>query len=177
MVEEIAQLYTIEGIIAAITMILTALIVLGSVSLYTPGDAHISDMQLHQLGADAMQILDTGRALQGSSDPDYYIAKNSPLENYIFSNNTEGFYIEFNKLLNEKSEPKDRVKFETKVFFRSPDGIDVCDFNKSMEPTGKENGIIVSRFLILNKSPDEGCLSKIENRYQAVLIESYLWRD
>jgi hypothetical protein len=52
------QLYTIEGIAAGLIMLLTALIVVNSTSVYTPGDTHISDMQLEVLGGDALEMMD-----------------------------------------------------------------------------------------------------------------------
>ena len=59
MVNDGAQLYTIEGVSAALIMLLTAYIVVGATSVYTPGDAHISDMQLEVLGTDALVMMDT----------------------------------------------------------------------------------------------------------------------
>ncbi len=51
------QLYTIEGVAAGLIMLLTAFIVVGTTSVYTPGDTHISDMQLEQLGGDALHMM------------------------------------------------------------------------------------------------------------------------
>lgn len=45
-----AQLFTIEGVAAAILMVLTAYLIINSTYLLTPGDTHISDMQLEQTG-------------------------------------------------------------------------------------------------------------------------------
>lgn len=56
--DESAQLFTIEGLIAGLIMLSTAFIVMGSVNVYTPGDAHIPDMQLKQLGSDALLMMD-----------------------------------------------------------------------------------------------------------------------
>lgn len=57
--DESGQLFTIEGLVAGLIMLSTAFIVAGSITIYTPGDAHISDMQLKQLGSDALLMLDT----------------------------------------------------------------------------------------------------------------------
>ena len=59
MVKEGAQLYTMEGIAAGLIMLLTAYLVLGSTSVYTPGDTHITDMQLEQVGSDILRVMDT----------------------------------------------------------------------------------------------------------------------
>ena len=52
------QLYTIEGIAAGLIMIMTAYLVVSATSVYTAGDTHISDMQLEQLGTDALKVMD-----------------------------------------------------------------------------------------------------------------------
>lgn len=69
MVKEGAQLYTMEGIAAGLIMLLTAYLVLGSTSVYTPGDTHITDMQLEQVGSDILRVMDTPRHLTGSLQP------------------------------------------------------------------------------------------------------------
>ncbi|WML67224.1 MAG: hypothetical protein METHP_00729 [Methanoregula sp. SKADARSKE-2] len=59
MVDPDAQLYTIEGIFAGLIMLLTPYIIVNSTSIYTPGDTHISDMQLEVIGSDALTMLNT----------------------------------------------------------------------------------------------------------------------
>jgi hypothetical protein len=59
MVKDGAQLYTMEGIAAGLIMLLTAYLVLGTTSVYTPGDTHITDMQLEQVGSDILKVMDT----------------------------------------------------------------------------------------------------------------------
>ena len=54
MVDDQGQLYTIEGFAAAIIMISTVFLVLNSTTIYTPGDSHISDLQMAQLGHDVL---------------------------------------------------------------------------------------------------------------------------
>jgi len=58
-IDDSGQLFTIEGLVAGLIMLSTAFIVMGSINVYTPGDAHITDMQLKQLGSDALLMLDT----------------------------------------------------------------------------------------------------------------------
>ena len=69
MVKEEAQLYTMEGIAAGLIMLLTTYLVLGSTSVYTPGDTHITDMQLEQVGSDILRVMDTPMNLTGSLQP------------------------------------------------------------------------------------------------------------
>ena len=49
---EDGQLYTIEGVAAALIMLMTAYLVVNATSVYTAGDTHINDMQLETLGSD-----------------------------------------------------------------------------------------------------------------------------
>jgi hypothetical protein len=57
MVNYDGQLYTIEGVAAGLIMLMTAFIVVGTTSVYTPGDTHITDMQLEQMGSDALHMM------------------------------------------------------------------------------------------------------------------------
>jgi hypothetical protein len=66
MVNDRAQLYTMEGIAAGLIMLLTAYLVLGSTSVYTPGDTHITDMQIEQVGSDILRVMDTPLKLNNS---------------------------------------------------------------------------------------------------------------
>ncbi len=59
MVNDSGQLYTMEGIAAGLVMLLTAYLILSTTSIYTPGDTHIPDMQLEQLGSDVLAMMDT----------------------------------------------------------------------------------------------------------------------
>jgi len=76
MVNTSGQLYTMEGISAGVIMILTAYLVLGSTSVYTPGDTHITDMQLEQVGADVLKIMDTPASLATTSELEQIVATN-----------------------------------------------------------------------------------------------------
>ncbi len=59
MVNDRGQIYTIEGVTAGIIMIVTAYLVLSTTTIFTPGDVHITDMQLEQTGNDALAMLDS----------------------------------------------------------------------------------------------------------------------
>ena len=69
MVRGEAQLYTMEGIAAGLIMLLTTYLVLGSTVVYTPGDTHITDMQLEQVGSDILRVMDTPLNLTNSLQP------------------------------------------------------------------------------------------------------------
>jgi len=59
MVNDRGQLFTIEGVAASMIMLFTTYLVLGATTVYTPGDSHISDMQLEQIGSDALNMMNT----------------------------------------------------------------------------------------------------------------------
>jgi hypothetical protein len=59
MVNSDGQLFTIEGVAAGLIMLFSAYLVVSATSIYTPGDTHISDMQLEQLGSDALRMMNT----------------------------------------------------------------------------------------------------------------------
>lgn len=75
---ERAQLFTIEGMLAAVLMVGTGLIIMNSTTLYTPADTHIYDLQFEQLGYDLLKALDTAETYDYTLAP--YEAKMSPLE-------------------------------------------------------------------------------------------------
>ncbi len=58
MVNDEGQLYTIEGIAAAALILTTVYLVLNSTMVFTPGDTHVYDMQLEQIGNDVLAVMD-----------------------------------------------------------------------------------------------------------------------
>ena len=72
MVNDRGQIYTIEGITAGIIMIVTAYLVLSTTTIFTPGDVHITDMQLEQTGNDALAMLDNPNSLTTLKVPPQY---------------------------------------------------------------------------------------------------------
>jgi len=93
MVKEGAQLYTMEGIAAGLIMLLTAYLVLGSTSVYTPGDTHITDMQLEQVGSDILRVMDTPLKLNNSLVD--YRPNRTDLELIVNTTDAERFYRNF----------------------------------------------------------------------------------
>ena len=83
MVNSDGQLYTIEGVAAGLIMLFTAYLVVNATSVYTPGDTHISDMQLEQLGTDALRMMNT----PVNSTP----GLNSTLQDVIYNKGAPGF--------------------------------------------------------------------------------------
>jgi len=94
MVDSDAQLYTIEGISAGLIMLMTAYIVVNSTSIYTPGDTHISDMQLEVTGSDALTMLNTA--------PNNSVGLN-PIGKYIEQNDGPAFTRAFLNIVNNRT--------------------------------------------------------------------------
>ncbi len=176
MVNNNAQLYTIEGITAGIIMLLTAYLVLSTTTVFTPGDVHITDMQLEQTGNDALAIMDT---------PDSFnVLENrpntTPLSFLIQQDLSDSFGERFYNTLNARSGSgsPDKIQFDATVFYRNSSlpepNIIVYHFNRSAMMTGRENSIRVTRLVIVDNT-DHANLN-LEDRRQAVLLEVLLWR-
>ncbi|MEN6442734.1 MAG: hypothetical protein WC391_03995 [Methanoregula sp.] len=166
MVNSDGQLYTIEGVSAGVIMLLTAYIVLGSTSIYTPGDTHISDMQLEQLGNDALRMMNT--PLNGT------IAK-SPLQSMIETDDGAGFNTTFlNYCNNETWSRSEDLQFSASVTYRDiyNNTIDSYPLYASRSLTGGEHAVKVTEWVIVNKKLGGSNVQK--NR--AALVEVMLWR-
>ncbi|RQD83590.1 MAG: hypothetical protein D5R96_02730 [Methanocalculus sp. MSAO_Arc2] len=164
--DDSGTLYTIEGVAAALLMIATATIVLQSVSIYTPGDMHIDDMLLEQLGADALAVLDMPAAPGERSD----------LELIVASFDCVAFHESFYPLLRKRSliPDDDPVQYSARVFYRDGDEIGSVFFAESIPFTGYEPSIRVTRWIQVH--PGHDLLIPYTGRPQAVLFEVVLWR-
>ena len=165
MVNENGQLYTIEGVAVGLILLLTAYFVVNSTSIYTPGDTHISDMQLEVIGADALTMMDTAPNATGKS----------PLTQIIESGNADGFTSMFLSTANATTgERQDTIQFQANLtYVRSDDSINSTLFARSTHPfTGTEHAVHVSRWVILEKN-----LPGTTGDRHAALVEVLLWRD
>jgi len=176
MVNDAGQFYSMEGIAAAILMVVTATLVLSATTLYTPQDVHISDMQLEQLGYDTLKIMDT--PLNSSAE--------SSLETMIRTNDYFSFDSAFLNYLNTKTNGMDTIQYSATIYFRkSTTGtINQTIFYQSRNPSGNENGVRVSRWIFINNTAGFGTWStkpsseRIDTtRNQTVLLEVFLWRE
>lgn len=166
------QLYTIEGITAGVIMLVTAFTIFNSGLVYTPGDAHISDMQIQQLGYDALQMMDT----PADSSPLY----ESPLAKMIQGNHGDQFKIEFNDYLKKHTgttEIVDSLEFNATVFNRDGDTPHSYQFsNSTMYETSqltREPAISVTRYVWITGRP---FASGYDTGNQLVLLEVLIWR-
>jgi hypothetical protein len=186
MVNNVGQLYTIEGIAAAIIMLVTAYIVLNTTTLYTPADTHVTDMQLEQLGNDALLMMDTADQVNPMLQPvppapqyTSYDMKMSSLEMQIknsLSNDIpgfKGFNTEFNEYVNNLYDPlnsipmKDQrpIQWRANVYYRGTNGISSYFFADSSalpngkKMTGNEHFMRVTRFVHLQGKPPNNLVS------------------
>jgi hypothetical protein len=177
MVNNSGQLYTIEGITAAVIMLVTAYIVLNTTTLYTPADTHVTDMQLEQLGNDALAMMDTADRPTPSTFS--YEYKKSPLETYINESRNKdnltaipiliGFNTDFNNYINYLNDfdpnatmvRTDRrpIQWSAKVYYRGKNGIGNYSFDDSSSRwdgkamTGKEHFVRVTRLVHIQGKP------------------------
>lgn len=161
------QLYTIEGLAAAVLMVVTAYLVISTTTILTPQDVHIIDMQLEQLGSDALAMMDT---------PDSY-GNESTLAWAIRYNNTTVFQTTFLNYINASATGRpDNLAYSATIYYRNTTGINSFTFNES--PYYRENAVKVSRWVYLPNfrnyyyptQPD------MRNDTQSMLMEVLLWR-
>jgi len=166
MVNEAAQLYTIEGVGAAILMVVTAYLVISSTTIFTPQDTHISDMQLQQLGSDALAMMDIADAYNGKST----------LQLAIEGNNSQMFLQSFSRLVNSTTTAyDDGLKFNTMVYYRTDSsGIQPFKLCNNADYF-RENAVTATRWVYI--TPPFDATLPFDNRDQVVLVEVLLWRN
>ena len=167
MVNDSGQLYTMEGIAAGLVMLLTAYLILSTTSIYTPGDTHIPDMQLEQLGSDVLAMMDT---------PDTDGTK-SDLEIFVTDDNSTGFedmFLDYCNMLTDGTD--DDLHMSANVTYRGDD--DQIKEHLLVEPdetwTGRESAVRVTRWVQLDKQTSQ--MRPYGSRPRAVLVEVLLWR-
>jgi len=177
MVRDGGQLYTIEGIAAGLLMLLTAYFVLNSTTVYTPGDSHISDMQLEVLGNDALKMMNTP---VDNTQPE------SPLQQIIEKDDGARFRTMFMNLTNNRTgTARDRVQFSANYTYRienatiSLTNTTASVFLTASRPlTGGEHAVKVTQFVIVQKGGDNAGTGGISGNFtRAILVEVLMWRD
>jgi hypothetical protein len=163
------QFYTMEGIAAAVLMVLTAYLVMSTTSVYTPGDTHIIDMQLEQLGNDALKIMDT-RSNSSAALTD--------LEQYVWDNNSSGFNSTFDSMLNANNPGINPVKFKADIYYvTDTDNVSKYEFLRATSYIGDVNGVSVSRWVYVPKRSIPLTPYQDPAKSHTVLLEVLLWRD
>jgi hypothetical protein len=179
MVIEEGQLYTIEGIAASVLILTTVYLVLSTTSLYTPGETHIYDMQLTQLGNDVLAVMDMNATWNTTSSP----YPKSPLEYDIENNKPDEFKQMFLFYGNQTTGKMDNLQFNARIIYRkttvNPPEIMEKYFSSSSGYDGnynRENAVTVTRWVNVDNTSGSAIGLGLDQRNQTVLLEVLLWR-
>jgi len=174
MVDDAAQLYTMEGIAAAFVILATVYLVAGTTSIYTPGDSHITDMQMEVLGNDVLLVMDT--PVNGTV--------NSTLHTNLYEWNGTAFGENFSRLINERVDGNtDSLSYSATVSYRTEADGSVANypFNASGIQTGYEQAVRVTRLVEANYSSGQPAVAPVDwpldERAQVVMLEVLIWRS
>jgi len=175
MVNDSAQMFTIEGIAAGFLILFTTYIAISTTTVLIPGDTHIADLQLTQLGTDALAamdtIKDTSAVANGQSD----------LQKYIMNNDMNNFHKDLDDYLNTLpgTDNKDRIKFSAKYYYRNDDPINkIAEYVFDDTDTYyHENSVTVTRWVYLRDTPVSNPPGMRDSgEPKVVLLEVLLWR-
>jgi len=171
------QLYTIEGISAGLIMIMTAYMVINATSVYTSGDAHISDMQLETLGSDALTVM--GTPLNATENNNGDSTLRTILEKPDSNN---AFKTKFLELVNTSGTgPRQDLQFVANYTCRD----DTRNLIFPLQPisssdhrlTGAEHPVRVTKWVVATTVCKDETGVGVDARNRAVLVEVLLWRD
>jgi len=167
MVDDAAQLYTMEGIAAAFVILATVYLVAGTTSIYTPGDSHITDMQMEVLGNDVLLVMDTPTEETEESN----------LTLYLRTWNATDFRSEFGGLLNSTYTGSDTLQFAAFVSYNTTAGtISTTPFGSDAGRTGYEQAVRVTRLVTIPEGIPRPVGCPLETRAQVVMAEVLIWR-
>jgi hypothetical protein len=171
MVNDEGQLYTIEGIAAAALILTTVYLVLNSTMVFTPGETHINDMQLEQLGNDVLAVMDQPTKLDTTNGP----STKSPLEEYIENSNQPNYQTLFRerflKYSTATTGADDNIQFEATIYYNDGGQVIGKKFVNSQDYY-RENAVVVTRWVNIEDGSSFGGGSWP----QTVLLEVLLWR-
>lgn len=164
------QLYTIEGIAAAALILTTVYLVLNSTMVFTPGDTHVYDMQLEQLGNDVLAVMDQ-RSFTGTDTQ-------SLLESYVERNQPCNFYQDFRLYSSTTTGDSDNIQFIATIYYYDGDSVERISFEpdascpEQLDEYHREKAVVVTRWVNI----EDGSSFGGESRPQTVLLEVQLWR-
>ncbi len=171
MVNDEGQLYTLEGITAALIMLVSMYLVLGTTVVYTPGDTHITDMQLEQLGSDALRMMDTPSTIGDESD----------LVEWVKSQQGNLFAQNFTSYIQSRSTTTDTgLQFNATIHYRKEDtgNISSYHFAASGQPySGRDPAVRVTRWVQVEWPNSPRPANVDPGRPQVVLLEVLIWRS
>ena len=171
MVNDRGQLYTMEGVAAGIIMLLTAYIVVSTTGVYTPGDTHIPDMQLEQLGSDVLAMMDTPDEVEGTNRLTELVKEGTGSGNDLRDEFLDNCKI-------RAGDSDDNLHAQVFLSYRRSDGnVNTVDLSFPSDPgfTGRENAVRVTRWVQLDGKPAD-MPADMRTGNQAVLVEVLLWR-
>jgi hypothetical protein len=183
MVRDEAQMYTIEGFAAVLIMLVTAYLILGTSQVYTPADSHITEMQLEQLGNDALVMMDT--PANGSS----MSPLQEMLQEMIAANAKPAFGTMFLSYLNQNTGATHQINdlhYNATVYYRyvvgGRDMLGSYNFGDSSTLNPNVNGdllpgdtaVKVSKWVRIDQRISGVLQSR--NAEQLVLMEVLIWR-
>ena len=180
MVNDEGQIFTIEGVAAAILMVVTAYLVVSTTTVLTQQDVHIIDMQLQQLGNDALAMMDTPDAYGSPSILTTAVRTN---DGFLFR---ENFLRYVNNTTNITAYGQDRLNYYANITYQNQSGgvvtipLDNGDYCGTYY---REKAVKVSRWVYIPSfspadglhQPDMPAGPLPENR--TVLFEVLLWRE
>ncbi|HPD11489.1 MAG TPA: hypothetical protein PLN56_10910 [Methanoregulaceae archaeon] len=172
MVNQNAQIYTIEGISASILMIMTAYLIISSSSVVTPQETHINDMQLEQVGHDALVVINTPRE-KGVQSILYECIKNDPVPH---PGSNADFNNYFNQLLNSRTfSENDTLHFKIQLYYRDRISGEIqppIDFTSDNTAYLRDDAVKVTQWVKMgNDAIDPDLRDKI------ILVEALIWRS
>lgn len=170
MVNAEGQLYTIEGIAASVLVMTTIYLVLSTTTILTPGETHVYDMQLEQLGNDILGVMDINATWV---DNGYGYVK-SPLQVYIEKDDGAGFSTHFLDLAKQTigEENFANINLNATITYRSASDIYSYTFNCTRDYS-RERAVKITRWVNID---DKHTNPHLEARNQTVLLEVLLWR-
>lgn len=168
MVGDGGQLYTIEGFAAAIIMVSTVYLVLGATTVYTPGDSHITDLQLEQLGHDVLMTMNipTGSGAQ------------SPLQQEVEQYQPAAFNTLFLNGINKRAGfETDTLQYTASVSCRDANNnVTQIPFAYSRNLTGGEHAVRTTQWVLVQQACPLSKSGPTGNP-RAMLVEVLLWRE
>ena len=170
MVNDGGQLYTMEGVAAGLIMLLTVYIVISTTSIYTPGDTHIPDMQLEQLGSDVLAMMDTPDADGSESQLTTLVKGGAPDGDTLRDR-----FLDYCKMRAGSDDAN--LRAQAYLSYRTASGsVNTTPLSSAdAEFTGRENTVRVTRWVQLDGSLP-GMPGDMRTDSQAVLVEVLLWR-
>ncbi len=172
MVGNEAQIFTIEGLAAGFLILFTTYLAVSTTTVLIPGDTHIADLQLTQLGNDALAIMDTPKSKGELSELQDTIMNDEE----VTFHNTLDYYL---NTLPGTANP-DRIKFNAKYFYRNGDAISKVlpyPFDDDIDTYYHENSVMVTRWVFLPDTPDSNPPGMRDSgEPKVVLLEVHLWR-